>query len=217
MALFVQVRTSQFRLRQRKLEQSVAERTAELQDSQRQLERFAYFDVLTGLPNRRMFNNEFGKLLGQARRRGGNFALMLIDLDAFKHTNDTYGHDAGDALLIEVGNRLKLAVRESDSVARLGGDEFAILLADDYDTAGLDLVCERIFDSFRVEILFKDTSLTAKLCLGVAVFPAHGRTQDGLYKMTDLALYEAKRTGGNTYKTSARLDANCDVIASLVL
>ena len=214
-AIFVQVRTSQLRLRQRKLEQSVAERTAELQDSQRQLERFAYFDFLTGLPNRRMFNNDFGRLLGQARRHGSQFALMLIDLDAFKHTNDTYGHDAGDALLIEVGNRLKLAVRESDSVARLGGDEFAILLGDDYDVAGLDQVCERIFDSFRIEVLFKDASLTARLCLGVALFPAHGRTQDGLYKMADLALYEAKRAGGNTYKTSVWVDTNCDVTIGL--
>jgi diguanylate cyclase (GGDEF)-like protein len=212
----VQVRTSQLRQRQRKLEQCVAERTAELEESQRQLEHFAYFDFLTGLPNRRMFNNDLGKLLGQSRRRGGRFALMLLDLDAFKQTNDTYGHDAGDALLIEVGNRLRLAVRDSDSVARLGGDEFAILLADDYDAAAVEVVCQRIFESFAAPILFNDARFKTSLSLGVAIFPNHGRTPDGLYKTADIALYEAKRAGGNTARTGPPFGRTPELASDLV-
>ncbi len=113
-ALLVQGRTAYLRRHERELERQVAERTAELhqrtvelKESQLQLEHFAFFDALTGLPNRRMFTEDFRKFLAHARRAGGRFALLLIDLDGFKHINDALGHDAGDALLIEAGARLR--------------------------------------------------------------------------------------------------------------
>jgi diguanylate cyclase (GGDEF)-like protein len=189
--------TGHLRRRQRELERCVAERTAELEESQRQLERFAYYDFLTGLPNRRMFTDDFRKALAIARRRDDHFALLLLDLDAFKQINDTYGHDAGDALLIEVANRLRSAVREADSVARLGGDEFAILLVGDHDYAAIEHVCERIIESFLHPVPFEGAEMTASLSIGVSIFPDHGETQDSLYKLADVALYEAKRTGRN--------------------
>ena len=197
---FVQSRTRQLRHRQRELEQNVHQRTAELEASRQQLERIAYLDFLTGLPNRRMFTDECNKLLSRSRRKGGRFALLLIDLDGFKEINDTHGHDAGDALLIEVAIRLRTVLRESDTVARMGGDEFAILLPDDHDVIAVERVCQRIFDRFNMEASFKDASMRARLCIGGVLFPDQGDTEDDLYKAADLALYAAKRAGGNTFK-----------------
>lgn len=171
-----------------------------LKDAQTKLEQLAYFDVLTGLPNRRMFTENIRKLLAQAQRRDERFALLLMDLDDFKSINDTLGHDAGDSLLIEVAARLTAAVRDTDSVARLGGDEFAILVADGSDPESVAAVCKRIMESFAVGIPIKGTTTKTGVSIGAALFPGHGATQDALYKSADLALYEAKRAGGNVWR-----------------
>ena len=181
------------------LEQQVIDRTTELRESHRQLEEIAYYDALTSLPNRRMFTEQFRSRLTLSRRQGELFALLLIDLDSFKQTNDSFGHDAGDAVLIESANLLRAAVRESDCVARLGGDEFAILLITPADPGGVEMVCQRIVESFATGVFFNSTILKASCSVGVAVFPSDGDTQEGLYKSADMALYEAKRLGGNTY------------------
>ena len=182
------------------LEQQVADRTAELIQSHRQLEEIAYFDMLTSLPNRRMFAEEFRKRLALARRRGEAFALLLVDLDFFKQINDTFGHDAGDAVLVETACRLRIAVRETDCVARLGGDEFAILLFTAHDPEAIEAVCRRILESFSVGIPFNDLSLRSGCSVGIALFPDHGDTQESLYKSADMALYEAKRTSRNVFR-----------------
>jgi diguanylate cyclase (GGDEF)-like protein len=182
------------------LEQQVIDRTAELRESDRQLEEIAYYDVLTSLPNRRMFTEQFRSRLTLSRRHGDPFALLLVDLDRFKQTNDSFGHDAGDALLIESANLLKAAVRESDCVARMGGDEFAILLISPTDPSGIAMVSKRIVDSFTAGISFNGRTLSGSCSVGIAVFPADGDTQDGLYKSADTALYEAKRMGGNVWR-----------------
>jgi diguanylate cyclase (GGDEF)-like protein len=206
-AMLVQARTAFLRRREHELEQLVAERTLELQErtvalkeSQLQLERFAFFDALTGLPNRRMFNEDIRKFFAHARRDGGRFALLLIDLDGFKHVNDTLGHDAGDALLIETGVRLRAIARETDCVARLGGDEFVILLAEGEGAFGAESVCRRIVESFTVPIAYNGANIATTCSIGVAECPDHGETQDGLYKSADLALYDAKRAGRNTWR-----------------
>jgi diguanylate cyclase (GGDEF)-like protein len=182
------------------LEQQVIDRTAELRESHRQLEEIAYYDALTSLPNRRMFTEQFRSRLAIARRHGTPFALMLIDLDNFKQTNDSFGHDAGDAVLFEGGALLRGAIRESDCVSRLGGDEFAILLVSPIDPAGIAMVSQRIVDSLRGGIPFKGSTLHASCSVGVALYPAEGDTQESLYKSADMALYEAKRKGGNTWR-----------------
>jgi diguanylate cyclase (GGDEF)-like protein len=198
--LLVQRRTANLRQRQRELERQVAERTAELEQSKRQIELIAYQDALTGLPNRRMFIADFQKHLVLESRRAGRFALLLIDLDHFKQINDTLGHDAGDAMLVEAASRLQSAVRHSDCLARLGGDEFAILLTDTVDMAAAEAICLRIVDSFIAPIPFNGIEMRTSPSIGMALYPAHGTNQDTLYKAADLALYDAKAAGRNTWR-----------------
>ena len=207
-ATFVQARTVYLRRARRELERQVVERTAELRESQRQLEQIAYCDTLTALPNRRMFMEEFRELLVLSGLQSGRFALLLIDLDRLKHINDTLGHDVGDALLIEAAIRLQAAVRKSDCVARLGGDEYAILLTQNPAATDIEAVCKRIVDNFALEVKVNGTGVKTSPSIGVAVYPEHGTAQDRLYKSADLALYEAKRMGGNRwcwYRNSARV------------
>ena len=197
--MVVQVRTLYLRKARSELERVVIERTRELRESQRQLQQIAYCDTLTALPNRRMFMEEFRELLVLAGLQSGRFALLLIDLDRLKHINDTLGHDVGDALLIEAGIRLQAAVRKSDCVARLGGDEYAVLVTQNPAAADIEAVCKRIVDSFLLEVVINGVAVKTSPSIGVAVYPDHGTAQDRLYKSADLALYEAKRMGGNNW------------------
>jgi diguanylate cyclase (GGDEF)-like protein len=196
----VQGRTVYLRRNQRDLERQVVQRTAELRESQRQLEQIAYEDTLTALPNRRMFTEEFRELLMLARLQNQRFALLLIDLDRFKQVNDSRGHDAGDALLIEAAIRLQAAVRKSDCVARLGGDEFGVLVAQNPAATDIESICQRIIESFEMPVPITGTEVKSSASIGVAVFPDHGATLDSLYKSADVALYEAKRAGGNMWR-----------------
>lgn len=194
------------RRRQRELMRQVAERTAELEQSKRRIEEIAYHDALTGLPNRRLFTQDICNLIAARERSAGRFALLLIDFDRFKQVNDTLGHDAGDALLVEAAKRLQATLRRSDRIARLGGDEFAILL-DDLPAASTERVtaeaiCQRVIDSFTAVILYKDFEMRTSASIGVAVYPEHALSHEGLYKAADLALYEAKRDGRNTWRWS---------------
>jgi diguanylate cyclase (GGDEF)-like protein len=120
-------------------------------------------------------------------------------VDEFKAINDTFGHDAGDAFLVEASHRLVSAVRSTDKVARLGGDEFAILLSGNSDEDCLETICDRIVHSFSPAIDFNGASIKASVSVGIALFPEHGNTTETLYKSADLALYEAKRAGRNTW------------------
>ena len=213
-AAVVHARTLIFKRRQRELQDLVHERTAallqrtseleartvELRDSQTQLEQIAYRDPLTDLPNRRFFNDDFRRLVAQAKRDGVGFALMLIDLDYFKQINDQLGHDAGDALLVEVAARLRSAVREVDSVARLGGDEFAVLLPATTGREAVEIVCKRIVEAAAQPVFFKSQRMQAGASIGVAVGLADGEDANALYKSADLALYQAKREGRSTWR-----------------
>jgi diguanylate cyclase (GGDEF)-like protein len=181
------------------LEAQVAERTAELVKIQRNLEEMAYHDPLTALPNRRMFTERLRTRLALGRRHGKPFGLLLMDLDHFKQINDSFGHDAGDAVLIETASRIRSVLRESDCAARLGGDEFGILLVSAPDKAGIETVCRRIMDSFGEGIPFRDQSLKVTCSVGAAMFPDDGEVEEGLYKSADLGLYDAKRTGPNLF------------------
>ena len=198
----VHMRTNYLSQRQKQLTELVEARTAELHEIQRQLEQLAYCDALTGLPNRRMFVDDFRKLLALSRRENRDFALLLIDLDGFKQTNDTFGHDAGDALLKEAAVRLRSVLRDSDSLARLGGDEFAILLGGHCTAIDIATICRRVVDAFEPAVPFQAHQLKTSSSIGAATFPADGETEDSLYKAADLALYEAKRAGRNTWRLS---------------
>jgi diguanylate cyclase (GGDEF)-like protein/PAS domain S-box-containing protein len=160
----------------------------------------ANFDTLTGLPNRRQLIWRAERALEQARRLGHEVALLLIDLDRFKQINDSLGHDAGDALLIEAAIRLQAAVRKSDCVARLGGDEFGVLVAHNPAASDIENICQRIMEGFLLPVPVNGAPVNSSASIGVAVFADHGATLDSLYKSADLALYEAKRAGGNTWR-----------------
>jgi diguanylate cyclase (GGDEF)-like protein len=191
----VQSRTVFLRRRQHELERQVAERTAELSASQTQLERFAYFDTLTALPNRRAFNDALQRLASDATRHGRPFSLLLVDLDGFKQVNDSLGHQAGDEVLSIAASRLRAEMREGDFVARLGGDEFAALLDMPGDESGTGLVCDRIVSGMAAPMRIGGAQVTIGASIGAALFPMHGGSQDELYRRADLALYQAKRAG----------------------
>jgi diguanylate cyclase (GGDEF)-like protein len=203
----VQARTAFLYRRQRELQNLVAERTAELEqrslqlrESQRQLEQIAYVDPLTGLANRRLFEDEMRERIRRITSGGGCFTLLLIDLDGFKKINDTLGHDAGDALLKITAQRLVAAVREADHVARLGGDEFAVLLSQTCELLSVEIVCRRILKSITEPVPFRDTTMQVSASIGSARCPGQGTAPDSLYKSADLALYEAKASGRNTWR-----------------
>ena len=196
----VAVRVRYVQQRSQELERLVEQRTQELTQLQHQLEELAYSDALTSLPNRRMFGDYCRQMIASCERQDGGFALLLIDLDHFKQVNDTLGHDAGDALLVETARRLRTIARKADVVARLGGDEFAILLADTAIPSAVDIACRRILDAFDTPVLYEGNPVRTSPSIGVALFPVDGSTQDELYKSADLALYEAKRQGRNTWR-----------------
>lgn len=201
---FILLATAYLRRQQHELERQVARRTAELQQmtvelkgSQQKLEHMAYTDALTNLPNRRMFTEHFKRLLALKRRQEGSFSLLLMDFDDFKEINDTYGHDAGDFVLVEMASRLSALVRESDCLARLGGDEFGLLLGQSHDVEGTEMVCQKIIEAFAGPVVFEGLELRTAPSIGIAIYPFDGEGQDKLYKAADLALYHAKRRGGN--------------------
>jgi diguanylate cyclase (GGDEF)-like protein len=221
-SLLVQVRTMYLRQRQRELQALVNERTAELEkrsdelrESQRQLELIAYNDPLTGLPNRRLFEDDLKHRVALAVREGAPFTLLLVDLDGFKKINDTLGHDAGDALLVTIALRLKRALREADRVARLGGDEFAVLLSQTSELASVELVCRRILSSMAEPISFKDSVMRVTASIGSAQCPSQGSSPDSLYKAADTALYDAKRSGRNMWSWYGHAAKQSNVVRQL--
>ena len=198
-AILIRIRTGQLRRRQQELEVQVLRQTAQLRERERQLEQLAYLDPLTGLANRRKLTERFDRLLEHYSSQG-EAALLLIDLDRFKLINDTLGHDAGDALLVTTSRRLVSAVRDSDQVFRLGGDEFAVLLIDVPDEATVELICNRIIQQIFATVLFNGVEMITSPSIGIARFPADGQSLETLFKVADLALYEAKREGRKTWR-----------------
>jgi len=205
--LLVQVRTAYLSKAKLALEELVALRTQELyksseqlRQSKIQLEEIAFLDALTGLPNRRLFTERFENFKATSTRNNKNFALLLIDLDKFKYINDTYGHDAGDAVLVVTAERLIKATRAVDVVARLGGDEFAVLLDGSEPAMSIKVVCERIMAACQDPIVFANQQLIVSMSIGAAIYVEHGSFQAELYKSADMALYEAKGSGRNTWR-----------------
>jgi diguanylate cyclase (GGDEF)-like protein len=195
----VRWRIAWYRRRQAELELMVEQRTTELRASQAMLEQLAYADPLTGLANRRLFSDELRYMRAQAARDKTSFTLLLMDLDHFKQVNDTLGHDAGDALLVEVARRLRLCVREADRLARLGGDEFAVLLSHTDDERDVDQVARRIVDSVAEPAFFAGHQMRVGASIGAAAFRGTQGSDEALYKQADLALYQAKSAGRNTW------------------
>ncbi len=164
----------------------------------------AYYDALTGLPNRRLFMDRLQQMLAdRGRERSG--ALLFIDMDNFKTLNDTLGHDKGDELLIEVALRLKKSVRIGDTVARLGGDEFVVLLRDLGESGPeaanrAEIIAEKIQDELNLAYHLKGHEHLSTPSIGVALIGAHGEGLESLLKRADMAMYQAKGAGRNTIR-----------------
>jgi diguanylate cyclase (GGDEF)-like protein/PAS domain S-box-containing protein len=173
---------------------------SELKQAHDQLEQMAFYDTLTGLANRRLFRNRLEHMLGNIPRNGGGVALILIDLDHFKHINDSMGHDSGDSLLTVVAERLRHCVRFTDTVARLGGDEFAVILPNVPDTLTVSSICEKILAALSKPVLLDDQEIAISASLGISMSPEDSHTAETLIKNADLALYRAKDEGRNAYK-----------------
>lgn len=169
-----------------------------------QMHQLAHHDALTGLPNRLVFEDRLSNALERARRNATRVALVFIDLNDFKAINDVHGHAAGDQVLVAIAQKLKGALRESDSVARIGGDEFVVIL----EGLGLNRTLEEEAQGIGEKILgalaepfnVADSPQRIGASLGIAVFPDHAPSMDRLIHVADLAMYEAKRSGENQYR-----------------
>jgi diguanylate cyclase (GGDEF)-like protein len=160
----------------------------------------ARHDALTGLPNRGLFHELLNQACANAQRSGHNLALMFVDLDRFKSVNDTMGHDAGDELLIQVSERLLACVREGDTVARLGGDEFTVILSPLSDQATAIQIAKRIVSDLQMAFPLSMGPAHIGGSVGLSVFPADAAQPVTLLKNADVAMYQAKEAGRNTYR-----------------
>ncbi len=188
--------------------QDVTERSR----AEARIKNLAYYDALTGLPNRLHFTEKVRMSMSLARRGQTKLALLLIDLDNFKGINDTLGHGAGDAVLREVGARLREVVRDYDTVARdperdpflpvarLGGDEFLVAINDLTSGDEAAAVAVRLLDALRVPIIIDSNELFVAASIGISVFPDDGSDFEEIFKNADVALYHAKDVGRNTFE-----------------
>lgn len=168
--------------------------------TEHQISFMAYHDKLTGLPNRALFFDRLSQTISQARRSRKHVALLFLDLDGFKPINDTYGHEAGDAVLKMVAQRLLACVRAVDTVARLGGDEFAIIVGELDSPAEIERVAEQILQAFAQPLTLPEgNDCTVGTSMGVSIYPDNGEEMDSLLAAADAAMYESKRRGKNTY------------------
>ncbi|MDF2181017.1 EAL domain-containing protein [Neptuniibacter sp. CAU 1671] len=172
----------------------------ELKEHQRRLEHIAHFDALTGLPNRLLMGDRIRHAIQKVKRRDNRLAVVYLDLDGFKEVNDTFGHDSGDQLLMNISTRMREALRESDTLARLGGDEFVAVLEDlDSEDASVP-VLERLLDAASKPIKVEDNLLQVSASAGVTFYPQLEEVDaDQLLRQADQAMYQAKLAGKNRY------------------
>jgi len=185
---------------------------SERKQSEQEIHRLAYFDSLTGLPNRVLFKDRLTQALLHARRYRTTLAMLFLDLDRFKVINDTLGHNIGDLLLKSVADRLAESVRHSDSVsrsadneenhslARLGGDEFTVLLTNLHEVQDAGTVAHRIVEGMAKPFSIEGREIFVTVSVGIAIFPVDGDSVDALLKNADSAMYHAKEKGRNNFQ-----------------
>ncbi|TAN49761.1 MAG: EAL domain-containing protein, partial [Rhodospirillales bacterium] len=173
---------------------------SERKKAEERIRNLAYFDVLTGLPNRRLFNDRLSMAINSAKRHHQHLAILFLDLDLFKRINDTLGHSVGDRVLEEMSNRLKICMRDADTVSRMGGDEFTILMSEVQEVEDAVRLARRIIESIREPFLIEDRELFITTSIGISVFPEDGDSPEVLVKNADIAMYRAKDLGRNSYQ-----------------
>lgn len=214
------IRSQEDRLRAMELACSLAAANREINLSNQQLETLAHLDPLTGLGNRARFNAHLESLVDRRDGTSRPVALLIIDLDRFKTINDTMGHGAGDAVLVEIGKRLSFLAGPRDSVVRLGGDEFAVVI-DGEDAAGrAGNIARGILDAASKPVLVHGRPVIAGASIGLALFPEHGRSAEAIFASADIALYAAKDGGRQRIATfnpalKAQIERQRQIEASL--
>jgi diguanylate cyclase (GGDEF)-like protein/PAS domain S-box-containing protein len=184
--------------------------------AEERIQYLAYYDALTGLPNRALLQDRLTKTLAGARRQKDKVALLFLDLDGFKNINDSLGHPIGDLLLQEIAQRLKTWGRERDTVARLGGDEFLILLTDIKDAPDAAVAAERLMDAMTTEFVVQGHSFKVSCSIGISIFPEHGANSETLISRADAAMYSAKESGRDNFRFFTE-DMNAQALERLTL
>jgi diguanylate cyclase (GGDEF)-like protein len=173
---------------------------AERSLAQERIRHLAHHDELTGLPNRNLFRDRAQQAMAQAERTRRKVGLIFLDLDRFKHINDSLGHHAGDTLLQQMAEKLAAAVRQSDTVARLGGDEFVVVLPDMRDGQDLTPLAQKLLEIIAVPSHLEGNELSVSASIGISVFPDDGADLDTLMRNADTAMYHAKECGRNNFQ-----------------
>ena len=179
---------------------AVQQDVSEKKELEREIQYLAYHDVLTGLPNRVLFQDRVQQAISQAKRDKTQFALLFIDLDGFKDVNDKHGHAAGDRLLQMVAERLRGCVREGDTVARLAGDEFTVLFRDVSEVKGLERLARKILDSVSQPYNLGECNATVTASIGISLYPKHAAGVEQLLVYADEAMYRAKQAGKDDFR-----------------
>ena len=177
----------------------VFEDITESKRSQSQLHALVNHDPLTGLPNRRLFNELLDQAIKIAERDNYQVAVLFIDLDRFKAINDSLGHQVGDKLLREVSDRISRCLRKNDVLARLGGDEFIVMLDNIYQQEQAELIAKMIIHSLQVEFNINNSEIFSTASIGISIFPQDGSDVDSTIKAADMAMYQIKNKGKNNY------------------
>jgi diguanylate cyclase (GGDEF)-like protein len=178
---------------------TLLEDITERKEYEAQIQRLAYFDSLTGLPNRSLLMDRLDQALARAARESGKVAVLFIDLDRFKDINDTQGHACGDLLLIEVAKRLGSCVRSTDTLARLGGDEFVVLLSSIGEEFNVVHVAQHLLKCIVPPFAISGRDVYSSASIGIALYPEDGRSVETLLSSADMAMYAAKECGRNTF------------------
>lgn len=185
------------------MQHAIRQQLQDLQENREELEHMARHDVLTGLPNRRAFQERLDHALSRSQRNGERFALLFIDVDNFKSINDRWGHDGGDALLKIVALRLVATTRKVDSIARMGGDEFVVLLDNAAQRDDVATIAEKLLESVRSPFLYRGHELQISFSIGISLYPEDGRTSTDLIALADRAMFDAKDSGRDGFRFSS--------------
>lgn len=180
---------------------------ARLIRAERAIRQIAYYDPLTGVPNRQLFHDRLQVAIAHAKRQGRRLAVLFMDLDGFKQINDTYGHEMGDRLLQTVAKRLTGLLRESDTIARIGGDEFVILLPSIQQREEAEWVAQKITHSLASPFTLDEFELYLGLSAGISIYPDDGTDTKTLLKKADDTMYSVKKRGGHNYRFYSAGDA----------
>lgn len=186
----------------KQMQDKIHQQLEALEENREELAHMARHDVLTGLPNRRAFQERLDHALSRAQRSGEQFALFFIDVDDFKSINDRFGHPGGDAVLKIMALRLVATTRKADAIARLGGDEFVVLLDNPTHREDVVQIAEKLLESVRSPILHRGVELQVGFSIGISLYPDDGRTAAELMARADRAMYEAKEAGRNGFRFS---------------